>query len=79
MRWRNHIFKVMVCYIYIYINWETFCFSKLFILVFVEKPGLIDMGPEDVMMLSPALFSLKDMPENIVYEALFLCLAMLFI
>jgi hypothetical protein len=37
------------------------------------------MGPEDVMMLSPPLFSLKDVPENIVYEALFLCLAMLFI
>ncbi|XP_034899768.1 uncharacterized protein [Populus alba] len=33
---------------------------------FQKKPGLIDMGPEDVMMLSPPLFSLKDVPENIV-------------
>ncbi|KAJ6865726.1 general transcription factor 3C polypeptide 5-like isoform X2 [Populus alba x Populus x berolinensis] len=33
---------------------------------FQKKHGLIDMGPEDVMMLSPPLFSLKDVPENIV-------------
>ncbi|KAJ6690834.1 GENERAL TRANSCRIPTION FACTOR IIIC POLYPEPTIDE 5 [Salix koriyanagi] len=31
-----------------------------------KKPGLMDLGPEDVMMLSPPLFSLKDVPENIV-------------
>ncbi|KAF9663088.1 hypothetical protein SADUNF_Sadunf17G0002200 [Salix dunnii] len=33
---------------------------------FQKKPGLMDLGPEDVMMLSPPLFSLKDVPENIV-------------
>lgn len=33
---------------------------------FVEKPGLMDLGPDDVMMLPPPLFSLKDVPENIV-------------
>ncbi|KAJ6420407.1 hypothetical protein OIU84_027864 [Salix udensis] len=31
-----------------------------------KKHGLMDLGPEDVMMLSPPLFSLKDVPENIV-------------
>ncbi|XP_052310512.1 uncharacterized protein LOC7465611 [Populus trichocarpa] len=31
-----------------------------------KKPGLMDLGPDDVMMLPPPLFSLKDVPENIV-------------
>ncbi|GLT92811.1 hypothetical protein SLE2022_106270 [Rubroshorea leprosula] len=33
---------------------------------FFKKDGFMDMDEEDVMMLLPPLFSLKDVPENIV-------------
>nr|XP_016436708.1 PREDICTED: general transcription factor 3C polypeptide 5-like isoform X2 [Nicotiana tabacum] len=35
-----------------------------------EKGGLMDVDQEDLMILLPPLFSLKDMPENIVLKSL---------
>jgi hypothetical protein len=39
--------------------WRFFCFA--------EKGGLMDMEQEELMMLVPPLFSLKDIPEETVY------------
>jgi general transcription factor 3C polypeptide 5 (transcription factor C subunit 1) len=38
--------------------WRFFCFA--------EKGGLMDMEQEELMMLVPPLFSLKDIPEETV-------------
>lgn len=37
-----------------------------FLCNFVEKHGLIDADQEDLMILLPPLFSLKNIPENVV-------------
>lgn len=33
---------------------------------FIEKGGLMDVDQEDLMILVPPLFSIKDVPEKVV-------------
>lgn len=78
-RWWLNLDKLIASFVSgEYLSWMLFCFICIICLIYLlflkyacpfgtEKNGLMDLDEEDILMLVPSFFTLKDIPQDLVW------------